>query len=340
MRNILFLLAFACIFSACNQEVKDYAKVTFDLKDKRDTEITLMGSGINKKIQINAEGVFTDTLHLKESAYLTFYTTDPRQRGFVFLNNGYDLEIQSDAANFIQNTSFKGEGEDTNNLILSEIQYRGKVGDLRALFDLEEDEFKKKVAEMDATYDSIHNAFTNVDSVVLNSAISNKGKLIQYLHSNYNTLRKISKGQPSPVFNNYESYKGKPMSLSDFKGKYVYIDLWASWCKPCIAQIPYLKSLKKEYKGKNLEIVSISTDSDRRSGTWEKAEEAWRNMVKDKDLGGVQLWAGQDLQFSIDYQVSGIPRFILLDPEGKIVDSNAPRPMEPRLKELFNELGI
>ena len=57
-------------------------------------------------------------------------------------------------------------------------------------------------------------------------------------------------------------------------------------------------------------------------------------------MSGVQLWAGEDISFQEAYQISGIPRFILIDPAGNIVDANAPRPSEPRLKELFTELGI
>lgn len=340
MRNLLFLVAFVFIFSSCKQESKDYAEFTISLKDKSETELTLTGNGVNKKIQLNEHGVFSDTLHLKKPAYLTFYTTNPKQRGFVFLDNGYDLQINSDATNFILNTSYKGAGDATNNLINSEIQYRSKLGNLKNLFDLEEGEFNSKIAQMNTKYDSIHNAFNDADSVVLNTAKANKEKLIDYLKNNYSSLKKIRKGLPSPQFTNYENYKGGTNSLSDYKGKYVYIDLWATWCKPCIIQIPFLKKLEEKYKKKNITFISISTDSEYKSGSWEKAHTSWKNMVKDKELSGVQLYAGKDQQFAYDYQVTGIPRFILIDPKGNIVESNAPRPSDPKLEELFTELGI
>ncbi|MDD7913205.1 TlpA family protein disulfide reductase [Polaribacter ponticola] len=57
-------------------------------------------------------------------------------------------------------------------------------------------------------------------------------------------------------------------------------------------------------------------------------------------MTGVQLWSGQDFSFQQAYQINAIPRFIIIDPEGKIVDANAPRPSEPRLKDLFTSLGI
>ncbi|WP_373940989.1 hypothetical protein OEG92_14190 [Polaribacter sejongensis] len=66
----------------------------------------------------------------------------------------------------------------------------------------------------------------------------------------------------------------------------------------------------------------------------------WRDFVKEKDLSGVQLWAGQDFSFQQAYQISGIPRFILIDPQGNIVEANAPRPSDPRLKSLLESLDI
>ena len=133
---------------------------------------------------------------------------------------------------------------------------------------------------------------------------------------------------------------GGTTSIDDLKGKFLYIDIWATWCKPCIAQIPYLKILEEEYKDKNISFVSISTDDDRRSnGSWEKARNKWTSMVKRKNLTGIQLWAGKDdARFSREYMIRSIPRFILIDPKGNIVDSNAKSPANPTLKEMLNTL--
>ena len=70
--------------------------------------------------------------------------------------------------------------------------------------------------------------------------------------------------------------------------------------------------------------------------------EKWKNMVSEKELGGVQLFAENNWksQFILDYGINGIPRFILIDPEGKIVDANAPRPSNPAILNLFKELKI
>ena len=64
------------------------------------------------------------------------------------------------------------------------------------------------------------------------------------------------------------------------------------------------------------------------------------DFVKSKNMSGYQLWSGQDFSFQEAYQITGIPRFILIDPKGKIVNANAPRPSDPRLKDLFTSLKI
>ena len=160
-----------------------------------------------------------------------------------------------------------------------------------------------------------------------------------YIESNYEKMHenvmRFAKGKPSPTFINYENSKGGTTSLVDLKGKYVYIDVWATWCAPCKAEIPHLKALEKEFEGKNIEFVSISVDRP-------EAHETWVQMVKNESLGGVQLFADNNFEseFILEFGISSIPRFILLDPQGNIVDSDAERPSNPKLKELFLELGI
>ncbi|WP_434035691.1 TlpA family protein disulfide reductase [Formosa sp. 4Alg 33] len=151
----------------------------------------------------------------------------------------------------------------------------------------------------------------------------------------YENLKKLSKGQPSPVFTAYENYAGGTTSLSDFKGKYVYIDVWATWCGPCLAEVPALKKVEKQYHNKNIEFVSISIDV-------ENKYDAWKKMVTDKALSGVQLLADKNWKsdFVAAYEINGIPRFILIDPSGNIVSANASRPSDSKLIELFKELGI
>ena len=145
----------------------------------------------------------------------------------------------------------------------------------------------------------------------------------------------LTDGRPSPKFVDYENFAGGKTSLDDLKGKFVYIDVWATWCGPCKAEIPSLKRVETQYHNKNIEFVSISID---KTSDYEK----WRAMVSEKELGGIQLFADNEWNstFIKEFQILGIPRFILIDPKGNIVNSNAPRPSNPELIKLFTELSI
>jgi len=155
------------------------------------------------------------------------------------------------------------------------------------------------------------------------------------LSETYEKNKNLIKGMPSPKFVDYENNAGGTTSLDDLKGKYVYLDVWATWCGPCIAEIPSLKEVEKDYHDKNIEFVSASIDTP-------VAYDKWKSMIKDKDLGGTQLLADNawQSQFVQDYAIDGIPRFILIDPQGNIVSADAPRPSNESLRELLDtELG-
>lgn len=138
---------------------------------------------------------------------------------------------------------------------------------------------------------------------------------------------KITKGSELKEYIFWD-INGNKVPLSSFKGKYVYIDMWATWCKPCIAQIPFLKKLEEEVHGMNIVFVSISTDKD---------AEAWKKMVVEDNMTGIQLHA-RERAFSNDFLVVSIPRFILIDPQGKVVEYNMTRPSDPKTSIFLHSL--
>jgi len=126
----------------------------------------------------------------------------------------------------------------------------------------------------------------------------------------------------------YPDVNGKMVSLSGQKGKVVLVDVWATWCGPCKKEIPSLKQLEKEMHGKDIVIMSVSVDE-------EKNKETWLKMIKDENLGGVQLFASGWSKITKDYKITGIPRFMVFDKKGNVVTVDAPRPSDPKLKELL-----
>ncbi|WP_422092159.1 TlpA family protein disulfide reductase [Tenacibaculum ovolyticum] len=159
------------------------------------------------------------------------------------------------------------------------------------------------------------------------------------LSKSYNLLKVTAKGQPSPKFKGFENYAGGTTSLDDLlgKGKYLYIDVWATWCSSCKRETPLLKKLEEDYHGKNIEFVSINVDS-------KNLHEKWKQTIVDREMTGVQLFSGKkpkDLEWAQKFLIKGLPKFIIIDTDGNIVNPNAPAPSQgDRLINVFDDLNI
>ncbi|MCV6630158.1 MAG: AhpC/TSA family protein [Flavobacteriaceae bacterium] len=206
------------------------------------------------------------------------------------------------------------------------------VAFLKALASSKSDIIKNHLAYESARYGityttDIESYFETFKKVATDSAN------IASIEDKYNRLLGLKAGNVSPSFENYENFAGGTSSLSDFKGKYVYIDVWATWCGPCLAEIPALKKLEEDYHDKNIAFLSISVDN-------KKDHDAWKQMVADRELSGVQLYADNsfDSDFIKDYLIVAIPKFILLDPEGNIIDANAKRPSDAKIRSTFDAM--
>ncbi|SMC70570.1 TlpA family protein disulfide reductase [Pedobacter nyackensis] len=123
----------------------------------------------------------------------------------------------------------------------------------------------------------------------------------------------------------------KVVKLSDLKGKVVVIDVWATWCGPCVQEIPHLEKLAEEFKAKDIAFVSITVDQ-------EKDKPKWLKMIKDDHMTGIQLFGGVGNEFSKHYAIRTIPRFLVFDKQGKLVTGDAPRPSDRKLKMIIEEV--
>lgn len=140
----------------------------------------------------------------------------------------------------------------------------------------------------------------------------------------------LTKGRPAPDFE-FEDIDGKKWTLADLKGKYVYIDVWATWCVPCRGELPHLKKIEQIFHNMNIAFVSLSCDRDRAK---------WADMVKEQQMTGIQLWGGEENEFLNKFRVQSIPRFIFLDPNGRIVDPDMSRPSDPKTMEALGMVAM
>lgn len=281
---------------------------------------------IIKKIPINKKGIFKDTLNVTEGLYMLF---DGVEYSSLFLKNGYDLKLKMDAKQFDESIVYTGKGANENNHLAQKTILDSKY-DYDKLLASSPTDFKQLLDEkIKSETTSLDNKKLDPNFITLQK--KNNEKSIIGITKYYEQAQENAKmnNSPSPSFD-YANYAGGQTKLEDFKGKYVYIDVWATWCGPCRQEIPFLKKIEEKYHDQNIAFVSISIDK-------LKDQEKWRTMIKEKELGGVQLFADNDWnsKFVQDYKIMGIPRFILIDPNGNIVKADAARPSsEEIIKEL------
>ena len=129
------------------------------------------------------------------------------------------------------------------------------------------------------------------------------------IQAELNRLSTLQLGQPAPDFTLHDP-DGQSVSLSQFKGKVVLLDFWASWCSPCIADLETLRKIKKQVAAQPVVFLNISLDSN---------EAAWKQAIAKHEIKGVHVRSEQVAQA---YNVSGIPRYYLVDPQGLIVEND------------------
>ncbi|HEX8269925.1 MAG TPA: TlpA disulfide reductase family protein [Flavobacterium sp.] len=327
MKNlvVLFVLAFSGAFAQT-----DVVKFTAKIANRNSDSLVVRGpQKFMKVLRANKEGIFTDSFPVTTGPHQIF---DGSEQTLVYLKNGFDLSLTIDAKQFDESIVYTGTGSAENNFLaqkmLSDEQFQDAMtsfSDEQAFSAALDKRSKALLAKLDNG--SMDASFKAQVSQLITMEGTQMGAMFQSANANKKLI-----GASSPTFE-YENHKGGKTKLSDLKGKYVYIDNWATWCGPCRAEIPHLKKVEEKYHGKKIEFVSISIDE-------QKDHEKWKQFVTDKQLGGVQLFADNawSSEFMKAYGIQSIPRFILIGPDGKIVDPDAKRPSDPALQEQLSTL--
>ena len=333
IKKIVLSAIIIAFFVSCGKQApKDYATLSGKIENTTHKELVIKSrGGYIKNIKINEDGNFSDTLHIGDKGEIFIFSINGT--GQVFLKNADDLKITLDSKNLKETLKFSGKGANTSNYLADKNRLQTTVN-LKDLFKLDRATFDKKVKEISTKFTDLMHDYKDIDSAFYaeeKDALSTLPQMFEERYEQVNTKKVVLEGKPSPDFNNYENYKGGKTSLKDLRGKYVYIDVWATWCRPCLGEIPHLQKLEEAFKGKNIQFLSISVDR-------ETAKEAWKKMIVSKKMGGIQLFATKGDSFAKEYRINSIPRFILLDPKGMVVKENMSRPSDPKTKELLNKL--
>ncbi|HJS53954.1 MAG TPA: ABC transporter permease [Chitinophagaceae bacterium] len=140
-------------------------------------------------------------------------------------------------------------------------------------------------------------------------------------------LKSLNRGKPAPDFMATALNKDT-FSLEDFKGRYVVIDVWATWCAPCRAQSPHFERMAEQFTSRDIAFVALSTDDNK----W-----VWQNEANEKSFRVLQLHVNDKNLFGRSYGLEYIPRYIFLGPDGKIINAQMPEPGDPAFEDILRK---
>ncbi|HON55172.1 MAG TPA: TlpA disulfide reductase family protein [Bacteroidales bacterium] len=295
----------------------------------------------NYKLKIDKPGIYT--LDCKKWESIQFWGEDEdisvdfrgrdtarikiKNPPFHFINGGPKNEVINHL-NFINYRNYQGM------IAVSKITYGSqflndsvKNATTKQLYDFLNEDRRSRiryVAEMYSDRTSVVAALKHLDSQkdseliksvsnILFSKYPDYPPLVEYFNDikeNELNAARMEIGAYAPQFK-YPDVNGKFYGPSDFKGKVLLIDFWASWCGPCRAEIPNLKKVYEKYDRKDVEFLSVSID---------KGKEEWIKALSQEKMPWIQVLAPKSgSEVSKLYQFSGIPFLVVLDKEGRIV---------------------
>ena len=329
MKKITILIVALFIALSCQKGVQLNTSIENSNSDSlvihnKDFKITLHGSKGNFKGDFEAPTGF----------YQLF---DGAEFSTLYLTKGFDLKITADGKRFAETLAFSGNGYKENAFLIRKKKMDQKLKEnFRNALPSEaklKDILKKRLEDAKIQLSS-EEYEVHFPSLMLAEYERENEEIIAQLAEfkvKENNLA-VLKNTTAPDFN-FENLNGGTTKLSSLKGFFLYIDVWATWCGPCKTEIPHLKKLEEEFRGKPVQFISISIDEPKDRAKWQK-------ISTTNNFKGIQLLAndGWNSQWIKHFKIVGIPRFIIIGKDGKVIDPDAPRPSSSESIATLNNL--
>ncbi len=284
---------------------------------------------IKSILRFNGSNIDKDTLDILENKLYQIYSFKDGSQGELgelIISSNSNISLTIDESRLFESINYKGNFESSNNFLAYSKKNQNYLSEM-IRNGIEQEELEILIHDKSDLIDQQGKSLKIVDSLrtYVKEAFNEFSDILKLKNAKY--IYKAS--LVNEIGNNFlfKDVKNNVKTLEDFKGKYVYIDVWATWCKPCKIEHEFLKHLEEHFiNNDELQILSISTD---------REYDKWKNYVIENSIEGVQLYSGDKSDFVKFYDIGALPRFIFLNKEGRIVN---PDEMRPSNSDLLKNL--
>ena len=327
--TIIFLLTI--IFSTCKEEIKkpiSVLEVTITNQQLLDSLIIYdkdKSWEIKSILRFKKSNRVIDTMHILENKLYQIYSFSDgiqQELGELIISPNSKIAISIDENKLFESINYTGNFKLSNNFLAYSKKNQNQLSEM-VRNGIEQEKLEILIYEKGDMINEKGLSLKIVDS--LRTYVKVKFDEFSDILKQKNTKYLYKASLVNTIGNNFsfKDIKNNNKTLKDFKGKYVYIDVWATWCQPCKVEHTFLKQLEEHFSNNDeLQIISISTD---------REYDKWKKYIIENSTEGVQLYSGANSDFVKFYDIGALPRFIFLNKEGIIINPEEMRPSNPKL---------
>ena len=284
-------------------------------------------------LRFEESNIGIDTMNILENKLYQIYSfIDGKQGelGELVISKNSKTVLSINEKELFTSIDYSGNFELSNNFLAYSKKYQNQLSEM-VRNGIEQEELQILINEKGELINEKGISLNIVDSLstYVKVKFSEFSKILKQKNKKY----LYKKSLVNEIGNNFSftDIDNNNISLKDFQGKYLYIDIWATWCKPCKVEYVFLKQLEEHFSNNDeLQIISISTD---------REFDKWEKYITENSIDGIQLYSGSNSDFVKFYDVGALPRFIFLDKKGRIISPDEIRPSNSELlKKLESNL--
>ena len=266
-----------------------------------------------------------DTMNILENKLYQIYSFlngKQGELGELLISPNSQISLSIDENELFESINYTGNFELSNNFLAYSKKYQNQLSQI-VRNGIEQKELEILIHEKGNLINEKGISLNIVDS--LSTYVKVKFSEFSDILKQKNTKYLYKTSLVNEIGNNFSftDINKKNISLKYFQGKYLYIDVWATWCEPCKVEYVFLKQLEEHFSN-NEELQIISISSDREFDKWEK-------YITKNSIEGIQLYSGANSDFVKFYDIGALPRFLFLDKEGRVINPEEIRPSNPEL---------